>query len=42
MNNIDYKQKALKEVSVAFATFLDEDCIRSFGWCLRECLKRIC
>jgi hypothetical protein len=39
MNTIDEKQKALKEVSIAFAEFLDTDCIRSVnGWCLDECL----
>lgn len=37
---MDEKQKALKEVSIAFAEFLDEDCIRSVnGWCLDECLE---
>lgn len=36
----DKKQIALKEVAIAFAEFLDENCIRSFkGWCLDECLK---
>ena len=36
-NSIDKKQAALKEVSIAYAQFLDEDCIRSFkGWLLRD------
>lgn len=31
------KQEILKSVSIAFAKFLDDDCIRSFnGWSLRE------
>ena len=37
MSNIDTKQKVLKEISIAFAEFLDDDCIRSFeGWLLRD------
>jgi hypothetical protein len=37
---MDAKPKELKEVAIAFAEFLDEDCVRSFkGWCLDECLE---